>query len=182
MTRLMVLGLLRVKNMSGYEIQQLLQQSKTDTWAGILPGSIYHALKKMDKEGLVKVETLEQTGNRSKAIYAITSKGEEECQMLLLDAFSAQSVHLPSMLYTGMSLLTMHKDLIDVDKITQKLEEQKNLIEKQIVTVKAGREQKAMYVEIDELTQLTFDNMLDHYQLQMKFLEDIAETLKKNQA
>ncbi len=51
MTRLMVLGMLRTKPMSGYEMQQLMQVSEVDKWAGILPGSIYHALKKMDKRG-----------------------------------------------------------------------------------------------------------------------------------
>ncbi|XQY93786.1 hypothetical protein ACNRWW_10450 [Metabacillus sp. HB246100] len=62
-----------------------------------------------------------------------------------------------------------------VDKIIQKLEVQKNLIKKQIATVKAGRNQKAMYVEIDDLIQLTFENMLNHSQLQLKFLQDIEE-------
>jgi len=37
-----------------------------------------------------------------------------------------------------------------------------------------------MYVEIDDLTQLAFENMLNHCQLQ--FLHDIEEILKKNQA
>ena len=56
MTRLMVLGLLKSKPMSGYEIQQILTKSQSDSWAGILPGSIYHALKKMEKEGLVEIK------------------------------------------------------------------------------------------------------------------------------
>ena len=45
MVRLLVLGLLQFKPLSGYEIQQILQVSQIDVWAGILPGSIYHALK-----------------------------------------------------------------------------------------------------------------------------------------
>ena len=72
----MVLGLLKTKPMSGYEIQQLLIISQSDSWAGILPGSIYHALKKMEKEQLVAIDSIEQTGNRSKAIYKITEQGE----------------------------------------------------------------------------------------------------------
>lgn len=39
-----------------------------------------------------------------------------------------------------------------------------------------------MYVEIDDLIQLTFENMLNHCQMQLKFLHDIEEILKKNQA
>lgn len=59
MTRVLVLGLLDVKPMSGYDIQQLLRISDAERWGGVLIGSIYHALKKMEKEGLVVVESLD---------------------------------------------------------------------------------------------------------------------------
>lgn len=51
MTRLMVLGLLmQYGPMSGYELQQAMQSAQTDTWAGVFPASIYHALKKWIKK------------------------------------------------------------------------------------------------------------------------------------
>lgn len=60
MTRTMVLGLLQTfGQMSGYEIQQKMQLSQTDKWAYVKPASIYHALKRMEKEGLVVLETIE---------------------------------------------------------------------------------------------------------------------------
>ena len=82
MVRLILLGMLKIRPLSGYEIQQVLQTSQTDVWAGVLPGSIYHALKKMDKEGLVEVDSLEKTGHRIKAIYKITEKGLTEFKRL----------------------------------------------------------------------------------------------------
>ena len=48
MTRLLVLGMLKMEPMSGYDIQQLLKLKNADQWGGVLIGSIYHALKKLE--------------------------------------------------------------------------------------------------------------------------------------
>jgi DNA-binding PadR family transcriptional regulator len=72
LTRLFVLGLLTWRPLSGYEMQVILQLNQTERWAGILPGSIYHALKKLAAEGMVVLQATEQVGNRAKAIYAIS--------------------------------------------------------------------------------------------------------------
>jgi len=54
MVRLFVLGLLYARPRHGYEIRKWLETRRTDLWTGVLPGSIYHALKQMTKEGLVR--------------------------------------------------------------------------------------------------------------------------------
>ena len=45
MTKLLVLGLLDGGPMSGYDLQQKLGGADAERWGGVLPGSIYHALK-----------------------------------------------------------------------------------------------------------------------------------------
>ncbi|MDZ5470576.1 PadR family transcriptional regulator [Bacillus sp. 31A1R] len=169
MTRLMVLGLLRTKAMSGYEIQQLLQISETDRWAGILPGSIYHALKKMEKEQLVEIEKVEQTGNRSKAIYKITDIGEEEFQKLLRESLETPSVMLPTSLYTGLSFI----DNLEKDKVLLALQSQKELLEKELCSHKEGMEVKRKYMTIDGITELTFENIFKQYEIQIDFIQSL---------
>ncbi|KMY55865.1 hypothetical protein AC623_19575 [Bacillus sp. FJAT-27231] len=177
MTRLMVLGMLRTKPMSGYELQQLLQVSEVDKWAGILPGSIYHALKKMDKEGLIKVANVESTGHRTKAIYEITEEGEREYEKLLIESFREPSVKLPVLLYTGLSMLNMPHNQADPKKIIKAIEDQIEELQAALADIRAGQEIKAQYIEVNELTNLTFQNMIDQYQLQIDFLERIKNTL-----
>src|SRR5690242_79824 len=74
-TRLFVLGLLSFHPMSGYAIQHYLHLNRAEQWAAILPGSIHHALKKLVAEGFVRLQSTEQTGYRTKVIYAITPAG-----------------------------------------------------------------------------------------------------------
>ncbi|MFT4415577.1 helix-turn-helix transcriptional regulator [Fredinandcohnia humi] len=174
MVRLMVLGMLRIKPLSGYEIQRVLQTSQTDIWAGVLPGSIYHALKKMDKEGLVEVDNVEQTGHRIKAIYKITEKGQVEFINLLKDSLREKSVGLPSNLYTGIAFL---HELPLEDKV-EALEEQKVMLEKELEQLKSGLEIKEQYVKLDEIAKLQFENMFAHYELQVTFIQKLINQLK----
>lgn len=74
-TRLMVLGLLHAAPMHGYDIRKRLDIIHAEAWADVLPGSIYHALKQMEKEGLLAVEATERSGNRLRAVYALTDAG-----------------------------------------------------------------------------------------------------------
>ncbi|MCM3768604.1 PadR family transcriptional regulator [Neobacillus niacini] len=174
MVRLMVLGMLRIKPLSGYEIQQILQTNQSDIWAGVLPGSIYHALKKMDKEGLVEVDSVEQTGHRIKAIYRITEKGQEEFFQLVKTSLREKSVNLPSTLYTAMSF--MHE--LSLEEKLAGLEEQLQLLEKELALLQAGQKTKEQYVTLDPIAKLQFDNMFAHYQLQIDFIQELMGQLK----
>lgn len=75
-TRLMILGHLRERRAHGYEIQQWMRAQQMDRWSTVLPGSVYHALKRMEREGLVEAVAEERTGDRLRKVYAITRDGE----------------------------------------------------------------------------------------------------------
>lgn len=175
MVRLIILGMLRMRPLSGYEIQQVLQMSQTEVWAGVLPGSIYHALKKMDKEGLVEVDAVEQTGHRIKAIYKITEKGMIEFLELLKASLREKSVSLPGTLYAAISFL---HELPAEDKISA-LIEQKELLEKELELLKTGLTVKEQHVTLNEIAKLQFDNMFSHYGLQIDFIEKLIAILEK---
>lgn len=155
--------------MSGYEIQQILTRSQSDSWAGILPGSIYHALKKMEKEGLVEIDSIEKTGNRSKAIYKITTDGEKEFDELLLESLQVSSVYLPSNLYTGLSFI-QH---LSNTEIIQSLKNQQILLEEQLNKLKAGIEIKRTHMPLDEVTEMLFQNVFKQYELQLELLNNL---------
>ncbi len=84
-TRLLVLGVLRAEEPAhGYEIRRELETWGAQTWANVAPGSVYHALSQMAREGLVeRVETGEPSRGPARNTYAITKLGEREFQRLL---------------------------------------------------------------------------------------------------
>jgi DNA-binding PadR family transcriptional regulator len=180
MTRLMVLGLLKTEAMSGYEIHQLLTKSEADSWAGILPGSVYHALKKMEKEGLVEIDSIKQTGNRSKAIYKITQAGEQEFDKLLVASLQMPAVHLPSSLYTGLSFAQYARtsDIID------SLKKQQILLQEQLKKQHAGIKEKRKHIQVDTMTEMVLQNVVHQYELQLDLINkliDYYEQAEKNE-
>jgi DNA-binding PadR family transcriptional regulator len=103
MTRLLVLGMLDIQPLSGYDIQQMLRISDAERWGGVLIGSIYHALKKMESEGYIELKSIEQTGHRQKAVYSITDKGRDYLKALTLESLQSLSLEYPTALYSGLS-------------------------------------------------------------------------------
>lgn len=72
MTNLYILGLLSMKPMSGYDVEQNLKNTMVDIWGGILVGSIYYALNKLEKGNYIKVCETRTVGKKRTKIYDIT--------------------------------------------------------------------------------------------------------------
>jgi DNA-binding PadR family transcriptional regulator len=84
-TRLLILGLVRwVQPVHGYDVRRELLSWNADKWANVAPGSIYHALKKLTDEGLLREVATERVGGRpARTRYEITEHGDQVFQDLL---------------------------------------------------------------------------------------------------
>ncbi|MEV1285823.1 PadR family transcriptional regulator [Micromonospora sp. NPDC049679] len=82
---MMILGLVRwMQPVHGYDVRRELLSWSADKWANVQPGSIYHALRKLTEEGLLREVATEQVGARpARTTYEVTPKGEDEFQNLL---------------------------------------------------------------------------------------------------
>jgi DNA-binding PadR family transcriptional regulator len=82
---MMILGLVSwMQPVHGYDVRRELLSWHADEWANIQPGSIYHALKKLTEEGLLREVGTAQVGARpARTSYEITAKGHEEFETLL---------------------------------------------------------------------------------------------------
>jgi DNA-binding PadR family transcriptional regulator len=68
----------------GYQVRRELLTWSADKWANVAPGSIYHALKKMETEQLLEVVSTEaHPGGPDRTAYRLTEDGETEFQVLL---------------------------------------------------------------------------------------------------
>lgn len=74
--------------MHGYDVRRELLSWSADRWANVQPGSIYHALRKLTEDGMLREVTTEQVSARpARTTYEITPKGEAEFQSLLRGAW-----------------------------------------------------------------------------------------------
>lgn len=73
---------------SGYDIIQVLNQKKVNRWTDIKKGSIYHALRRLEKEGaIIEVERVKVGQYPDKTIYQITDNGKTLFDSLQEQAF-----------------------------------------------------------------------------------------------
>jgi len=174
MVRLLILGLLGLRPMSGYEIQQYLQLNRVDEWSDILPGSIYHALKKLTSEGLIQLDSTEQTGMRTKAIYAITESGRIEFRTLLREAWQTPPRSLPGDFY----MLLGFVDDLPREEVLAALQEQVAKLEAALHRWNEGMKAKEAAIGFLPPTILaTFENGRAHMEADLKFLRLLIETL-----
>lgn len=173
--RLFVLGLLAERPRHGYEIRKWLEQRRTDLWAGVLPGSIYHALKKMTAEGLVRLRSTEQSGLRLRAVYAITPRGRGEFKRLLRAAWRRSPRSIPAGINTALSFV----DELPKQEVLEAIAEMIAALERDLEAWTSGEERKAQYTVMTEAIRASFINGREHINADLRFLRRLQSLLSK---
>ncbi len=88
-TRLLVLGAVRIMQpVHGYDVRRELMSWQLDGWMNLQPGSIYSALKTLERDGHITVVSHEQTAGRPvRTEYVLTAEGDKEFHQLLRKAW-----------------------------------------------------------------------------------------------
>ena len=106
-TRLLVLGVTRIfQPVHGYYVRRELLSWHADEWARINPGSIYNALRTLQRDGFVTEVATDTEGNRpAKTTYRLTADGEAEFRVLLRDHLWNIDSSDPTSLRAGLAFM-----------------------------------------------------------------------------
>jgi DNA-binding PadR family transcriptional regulator len=88
-TRLLVLGAIRIlQPVHGYEVRRELLSWRLEERTNVKPGSIYGAIRTLEKDGAIAVHARERGGSRpDRTSYVLTQEGENEFQLLLREGW-----------------------------------------------------------------------------------------------
>jgi DNA-binding PadR family transcriptional regulator len=88
-TRLLVLGAIRIlAPVHGYDVRRELLTWRLEELANVKPGSIYSAIRTLEKDGCIAVHSRESEESRpERTTYVITPEGEKEFQILLRETW-----------------------------------------------------------------------------------------------
>ncbi len=81
MLEFILLGFLKYKEMSGYQLKQCMAESTSNFFDASF-GSIYPALKKLEEQGAITVRNVVESG-KFKKLYTITEAGEKRFEKWL---------------------------------------------------------------------------------------------------
>ncbi|HEY0216379.1 MAG TPA: PadR family transcriptional regulator [Cellulomonas sp.] len=91
-----VLALLAEREMHPYEMLQLLNQRATDRLVKVSPGSLYHAVDRLHRDGLARSAGVERSGNRpERTTYALTPAGADALHQQLAAMIAAPVNEFP---------------------------------------------------------------------------------------
>lgn len=125
--RLLILGMLKQRGSAhGYRMYRDLVEWRVETWTIIRPGSIYHALTQMEKQGFI-TEAPPTTSTKlgpSKTEYGLSADGEKEFIRLLEDAL--KDINLIE-LSVGIAFMEYLPRQVVIDLLKQRQEAQKQI-------------------------------------------------------
>jgi len=88
-TRLLVLGVIRIMQpVHGYDVRRELLTWRLEELANVKPGSIYSAIRTLERDRCISVSSRESEDNRpERTAYILTGEGEKEFHLLLRQAW-----------------------------------------------------------------------------------------------
>ncbi len=164
MVKTFILYFLSIKSTHGYEIQKYIQLNEMNDWTKIQSGSIYYALAKLDKEGLIKKIREENIGKKIRKIYEITDKGRDKLRKMLSDEWTKPIYTIQSdkfVTYPFISGMSKEALIHVVNKHIQQLEKQVTYLEK-------WKEIKVTDKSLN-IEKISFDMMLSSLSYQIKW-------------
>lgn len=149
-----VLALLRERSMHPYEMFTVLMNRQADQLVKVRPGSLYHTVERLERDGLAEATGTERDGSRpERTTYALTQAGQVAMQDWVRDALTeprrehpvfpvalAESHNLPG--EEVVALLTRYLQSLDAEI---------NLMESGIEQVRADQLAEAHWLEVDYL-------------------------------
>lgn len=174
MIKTLILYYLSLKPTHGYEIQKFIQVNHMDSWTKIQSGSIYYALAKLEKEGLIKLHQEENVGGKLRKVYEITTQGrnalvegiKNELNRDLYDIGSDKFIIYPILYGIGKEEI-----IRQIKKHIEKLKRQKVEQEK---WQKRKIDKNSLKVEA-----ICFEMMISSLTYQIKWHEALLEELDK---
>jgi DNA-binding PadR family transcriptional regulator len=110
---LTVLCLLRVRPMHPYEMRRLIREWHKDEFLDLKRGSLYHAVERLSRAGLIEaVETRREGKRPERTVYRLTGEGERAGGAWLREML-ARPVKEPTQFFAALSFLPhLHPDAV----------------------------------------------------------------------
>ncbi|MEI6241900.1 MAG: PadR family transcriptional regulator [Chlamydiota bacterium] len=91
-TKFVILGLLTLKPLSGYDIKKLIDKTISHFWSES-NGQLYPTLKFLVKENFIQFEQKEQKGKKVSHLYSITKTGRTALENWLEETTERKNLH-----------------------------------------------------------------------------------------
>jgi DNA-binding PadR family transcriptional regulator len=140
---LAVLALLREEAMHPYQMQRLLRERHKDEVLELKRGSLYHAINRLIRAGLIQATAVDRVGRRpERTTYRLTANGHRELVNWLRQRMADIQRSPPE--FMGTLSFLVH---LPPEEATTQLETRARALDRQIVEMDAGMAAAGKYVD-----------------------------------
>ncbi|HEY5866925.1 MAG TPA: PadR family transcriptional regulator [Candidatus Tectomicrobia bacterium] len=181
-TSYVILGLLTFREMSGYDLKQLINKSITHFYWSPAKSQIYGELRRLESHGLVTMREVPQTLRPDKRLYQITPEGTEA----MLQWLRSSGVE-PDSYKSALLLKTFFGHMLPHDVTLGLLEERRKQIAQELTMCEkrtAELQEKMPGSEADDETffpLLTLRRSITLCQADLQWLDGAIEQLRQRQ-
>jgi DNA-binding PadR family transcriptional regulator len=170
---LTVLALLREAPMHPYQMRRLIRTRHKDELLALKHGSLYHAIGRLERAGLIAVESTSREGRRpERTTYRVTPAGNETLRSALSKSIAVPRRE-PSEFMTAVSFL-VHMEPADA---AARLEERVHALEQAIAELEAGMTDAAKHVERIHLIESEY--LLAMQRAELAWVEELLGELQR---
>jgi|SRR5690606_1290589 len=171
-----VLAFLRERPMHPYEMQRLLRERRKDELLALKRGSLYHAINRLARGGLIAaVETSREGGRPERTTYRLTAEGEREL-LATLRAMVAEPRTEASEFFAGLSFLVYLTPEDAADQLRERLRRIETGIE--ALTTRCRR---ALQHAVGRINILEEEYLLAMRQAERQWVAGVLEDLRTGQ-
>lgn len=180
MVQLFILFFFSIKPTHGYEIQRFISLNRMSEWNNIKSGSIYYAIKKLEKDGYIRMIDKPEEGEKKKQIYEITERGRDILKTMAYNEMGKPLQGATSekfLLYPIIAGLQKEEIIQCVENHISGLEEQKIRIN----DWRKEKEQEACSIEVITLDYMiaTVDSQIIWHKMMLENLDNIIQDTNK---
>lgn len=130
---LIVLGIVKQKSLSAYDIQKNVEKHNISKWVKISTPSIYKKVLQLEEKGFIKGVLVREGKMAQKAVYSLTPDGEKEFERLMLE-ISNMPIHIfldLNAVFMNLNTLSAEQQHTCISNIEQNVQTMKAYIEKE---------------------------------------------------
>lgn len=172
--KVLILYYLSIKATHGYEIQKFIQINHMDSWTKIQSGSIYYALNKLEKKGLIVLSEEVGSGAKARKVYSITEAGKVELKGLVKEELNQQICQVGSDKFIVYPLL----NVLDKDEMITELKDHIQKLNVQKIYFKKWQKIKVNEKTL-EVEKITFEMMLSNLEFQIKWHNALINNMEE---
>jgi len=173
-----ILGFLDYAPMSGYDLKKSFDQSISHFWSAT-QSHIYKALEKLEKDGMVESQVIQQEGKPNRKQYQITDAGRAELSRWVSTPLPVESPRQAWLIQVFFAHNLTNEEIVSL--FEKRIEHLREIIS-QTTLAQAGIDEgykETGIKRLRDLWQLTLDNGMSYYENEIAWMEKTLPRIRK---